>query len=295
MSIQYCMPLPAHFLQSVRYDNVTTIRASNDHFVRSRWDEFLFASRFAGALGLWPWSDVFNSPETDNLLLSTLSAGPVGVGDRLGEVDGKSLLRSVRADGVIVKPDQPIVPLDESFINDAQGLGKPMVAYTRTDFERSGALYLFAYRRGEDSSVSFTPSVLGLHGPVYVFNYFTGAGTVADADTPYLDSLQEDRAYYIVVPIGPSGIGFLGDAGHFVSLGRKRISQMKDAGSVEATVAFASGEQSRTLFGYSPSKPVVSATGGAASVSGYDEGTHLFRVVVSPGVDLTAVITIKQL
>ncbi len=294
INIQYCMPLPAHFMQSVRYDNVTTIRASNDQFLRNKWDEFLFASRFASALGLWPWSDAVRSPETDNLLLSTLSSGPVGVGDRIGEVDVKSLLRAVRADGVIVKPDDSMVPLDESFINDAQGLDKPMVAFTYTDFEQSRALYVFAYRRGEDSGVSFTPAALGLTGRVYVYNYFTGAGTLADANAPYRDSMQADRAYYIVVPIGPSGIGFLGDAGHFVSLGKKRIVQLKDSGSLQTAVVFAKGETSRMVFGYSPSSPAVVATRGVVSLSEYDENTHIFRLTLTPDGVGVALITIRQ-
>jgi ubiquinol-cytochrome c reductase iron-sulfur subunit len=43
----------------------------------------------------------------------------------------------------------------------------------------------------------------------------------------------DDRGYYIVAPVGPSGIAFLGDAGQFVSLGRKRIASLKDDGAVD--------------------------------------------------------------
>ncbi len=84
MSLQYCMALPRLFLQGARYDNLTTIRVSEDRFQRSRWDDFLYTSRFAGALGIWPWTDVFMSTETNNLLLANLSAGMVGVGDAIG-------------------------------------------------------------------------------------------------------------------------------------------------------------------------------------------------------------------
>ena len=48
---------------------------SDDRFDRNRWDTFLYTSRFASALGVWPWSDVFMSSETNNLVLSVLSAG----------------------------------------------------------------------------------------------------------------------------------------------------------------------------------------------------------------------------
>jgi len=112
--------------QSTEYNNVTTIRVSNDHFTRARWDEFLYASRLAGSLGVWPWADVFMSTEKYNLLLATLSAGIVGVGDPIGKINKGNLLHSVRADGVIVKPDTPVVPVDDLYIQDAKGLDSPI-------------------------------------------------------------------------------------------------------------------------------------------------------------------------
>jgi len=36
MTLQYCMPLPRHVLQSVQYGNVTTMRVSDDRFDRNR-------------------------------------------------------------------------------------------------------------------------------------------------------------------------------------------------------------------------------------------------------------------
>lgn len=84
MALQYCMPLPRHFLQGTRYSNLRTILVSGDRFERSHWMWFLFNGRLASALGIWPWSDVFMSSETSNLLLSVLSASMVGVGDAIG-------------------------------------------------------------------------------------------------------------------------------------------------------------------------------------------------------------------
>ena len=52
------------------------------------------------------------SSETSNLLLSTLSASIVGVGDAFGQFDRTNLLHVVRPDGVIVKPDDSITPLE---------------------------------------------------------------------------------------------------------------------------------------------------------------------------------------
>jgi hypothetical protein len=61
LTLQYCMPLPRHFLQGTRYPNLTTFRVSGDRFRKGRWPTFLFNGRLASALDEWPWSDVFMS------------------------------------------------------------------------------------------------------------------------------------------------------------------------------------------------------------------------------------------
>ncbi len=233
------------------------------------------------------------SSESNNLLLSTLSAGIVGVGDPIGAESATNLFQTIRADGVIVKPDEPIVPIDSMYIQDAQALNKPMVASTYTDFG-SGmkALYAFAYARGTNTpaTASFTPATLGLPGSTYVYNYFTGTGAVVPAGGTFTDSVSTG-SYYIVVPIGPSGIGFLGDAGKFVSWGKKRITQLTDAGSIRATISFATGETSLTMHGYAPSQPNVAATDGMVGAVTYNSSTGIFSYPVSPGADGAATVT----
>ncbi len=293
LTMQYSMPLPRHFLQSSMYNNLTSIRVSGDRFSSSRWDNFLYASALASALGIWPWSDVFMSTETNNLLLSTLSAGVVGVGDPIGAESATNLFQTIRADGVLVKPDEPIVPIDAMYIQDAQALNQPMVASTYTDFGGGmKALYVFAYARGTNSpaTASFTPASLGLPGSVYVYNYFTGAGTVVPAGGTFTDTVSSG-SYYIIVPVGLSGIGFLGDAGKFASWGKKRIAQLTDTGSVQAAITFASGETSLTMYGYAPSQPNVTATDGMVGAVTYNGTTGIFSYPVSPGPDGAATVT----
>jgi hypothetical protein len=293
ITVEYCMPLPRHYLQSSKYSNVTTLRVSSDRFNPDKWDAFLYGSRFASALGVWPWCDVFMSKETPNLILATLSAGPVGVGDALGSLDKSNLFRVIRSDGVIVKPDSPLVPLDQSVIRDAQGAGHPMVAATFSQFGKFRALYVFAYSRGADKSISLKLAELGLRGTVYVYNYRTGKGRVL-TEGAFQDDLSGPYAYYVVVPIGKSGIAVLGDADQFVSLGKKRVSQLTDNGVSRVTFVFGPGEESRTLFGYSPSIPVVNAANGKVAQPTYDATNHLFRVSVSPGPNREAFIELHR-
>ena len=295
ITIQYCTPLPRHFLQSSLYGNVTTIRVGQDRFGESRWNEVLYGSLFAGALGLWPWVDVFMSSETGNLLLATLSAGPVGVGDPIGSLSKENLLRAVRKDGVIVKPDVPIVPTDKSIINYAQGQNQPMVAYTFTDFGGIKTVYVFAYPRGEERAVTFKPSEFELSGPVYVYDYFSGDNKVVDSEKEYSSSITGGYAYYIVVPIGNSGIAFLGDAGQFVSLGKKRIAHVTDnGGRIEATIIFAQGEDSRIIYGYSPFPPTIRMLRGKIGRFVYSSEIQLFYAEIFGDSSGTAVVSIGQ-
>ncbi len=293
LNMQYCMPLPRHYLQSSLYSNITTIRTSKDIFQQSRWDQFLYGSQLAGALGVWPWSDVFMSTQTNNLLFSTLSAGPVGVGDAIGSLNARNLLLAVRLDGVIVKPDLPLVPLDKTIINDSAGLTHPMVASTSTNFGGITAHYVAGYNRTSDLKLAFSPSALGMTRTAFVYNYFRKAGKIVQPQQTFSDTIANGIAYYIVMPIGPSGAAFLGDNGHYVSLGKKRITALTDNGTITASIAFAARESARIVFGYSPTAPAITATHGQVGTVNYTSSTGLFSVLVMPGSGATATIQIK--
>jgi len=82
ITLQYCMIHGRHYLQGSLYPNLMSVRTSQDRFNPNRWTEFLYGSRMAQAMGIWPWSDVYMSTKTRNLLISGLSAGLLGVGNR---------------------------------------------------------------------------------------------------------------------------------------------------------------------------------------------------------------------
>src|SRR5690606_17617686 len=68
-------------------------------------------------------------------VLSALSAGPVGIGDRLGETDAGLVARCCRADGTIVGPDAPIAAGDRSLRAHAFLTPTPMVAATHVSHD----------------------------------------------------------------------------------------------------------------------------------------------------------------
>ncbi len=296
LTMQYCMPTTRHVMQSARYGNLTTIRGANDRFNPDKWTPFLYTSRLIGAVGAWPFADVLMSGETSNLLLSTLSAGPIGLGDRIGSLNTGNVLRSVRQDGIIVKPDVPATPVDASFLNDAAAaLVSPMVASTYTDFGGLRAYYLFAYPQGTQKQFNFKMSDLGSTGAAYVYDYFAGTGRVVLPSDVLSETISGDSLYLVAAPLGPSGMALIGDAGQFVTLGKKRITSLTDDGSLHIAISFAKGERSRTLIGYCPgTAPAVTPLDGTAGPVSYDGATGRFSVDVQPGAAGTSAIRLDR-
>ena len=299
INMQYCMGLPRHFLQGSLYGNLLTMRVSPDRFEISKWNAFLYESRLAGAVGAWPWTDVYYSSESRNLLLGTLSGGPVGVGDALGGINFTNLAKSVRPDCVIVKSDVPLTPIGQCYVNDAASLNQPMVAATYVNHGGLRADYVFAYAQVPTATnASFLRGQLGISGQAYIYDYFNHTGLVAAAGSPFnftttMPSNNVNGSFFVVVPIGPSGMAFLGDTNNFVTLGKKRISALADAGVIQATVAFAPGETNVTLVAYAPSLPYAGALSGLLGAVSYDPAAHLLSLNVTPGGSATATVALS--
>jgi hypothetical protein len=276
--------LPCYFLQGSRYENLTTIRASGDRFETNKWNNFLYTSRLARSLGISPWTDVYMSGELDNLLLSTLSAGPVGIGDAIGTENKANLLHAVRADGVIVKPDEPIVPLDQSYLADANGQPAPLIAGTYTDRSGIKTAYIFAFNRPKvpGGNVRLTPAQVGIHSPVYVYDYFSGKGKRLNSDDVFFARLgKRAGAFYVMAPAGKSGIAFLGDKDKFIGTGRERITAMDDeTGRLTVNLELAANETSVTLHGYAEKAPRVMVLAGQDDPVQYNSITHYFQVEI---------------
>jgi hypothetical protein len=283
MTVQYCMPLPWDIMQESKYSNLTTSRASDDRFQHSRWMPFLYTSRFVSALGTWPWTDVYLSTETDNLLLSVLSGGIVGFGDEQGKENRDDLLKAVREDGMIVKPDAAIVPIDAAYLSGGD-LTTPIISSTFTDHGGLKTEYVFAFipAKSQASEAHFTPDDLGMDGKVFVHDCFKGTGHEIDAASDVTAAVKANGfAFYVVAPVGKSGIAFLGDAGKFVGTGRQRVATMEDTSAgLNADILFAASESAITLHGYSISRPQVTAQSGTAGEVHYDEKTKYFSCEV---------------
>jgi hypothetical protein len=294
LTMQYCMASARHFLQSSKYSNLTTIRTSGDRLQRDRWTDFLYASRLGSAVGAWPFADNFMSGETSQLLLATLSAGPLGLADPIGSLNGANLLHAVRRDGVIVKPDVPLTPADSSYTRMAHGTDTPQVAFSWSDFGSLRTHYVVAFTEGANTLAEFSPKDLGVTGMVYVYDYFAGTGEVMDPSDTIRKPVKGDALYLVLAPVGPSGIAIVGDTDQFATMGRKRVTGYTDRGAVLVSVVFAEGETSRVITGFSPVAPAVHAVKGTIGPVAYDSGTHLFRVPVTAGEGGSATIRLES-
>ncbi len=295
ISIQYCMPLPSHYMASTQYPNVETIRPSEDRFKRERWDSFLYDSRLATAVGLWPWADVFYSDELDNLIVATLSGGPAGVGDALGHINATNLMRVMRADGVMMKADTPLVPIDAMYLADARKKDSPMIAEAGSDFGAARIKYVFSYpRKSSVTEASVSLRDLGITGPAFAYNWVTGHGELVPAADNLTLQFKNGWAYYILSPVTESGLALIGEADKIVPLARQRISGLELGQSISVTIEFAKSERSLTITGYSARAPEVKAVGATVESANYDPEARLFTAVIVASPDHSARLVISN-
>jgi hypothetical protein len=305
LGLQYCMPLPRHFLQSTRYDNLYTIRPSGDGLVPEKWQQFLFGSTLASALGIWPWTDVFFSAVRENLLLATLSGGIVGVGDRLSSggdanddykptwcghdlacspLDVGNLRHAIRADGVVIKPDVPLSPLDESYWRMARDPNNiHAVAAAAFSYEDGGvsAAYVFGFapKGAKETSLKVDPSSLGFHGPVIAYAYWQGNVKLINP-SQYLDFTPGTTGqYWVLVPLRGPELAMLGNLDTYATMGKKRVHVVKHDGTwVVTNLTFAEGETVLRLSGWTRSgvAPRVQTRQLKASLISMDPQTNVF-------------------
>jgi len=294
MDIQYCMPLPAHYMASTLYPNLDTIRTSSDQLTPDKWDEFLYDSRLARSMALWPWTDVFFSAELPNLIISTLSAGPVGVGDALGSIHAQNLMAVVRLDGLLIKPDSSLLPINAMYTSDASNQQMPMVAAAETKFADSSVRYVFSYpRRSTDPGFSVSLDQLGFSGPAYAYDWSAHTGSVISAGGTLSAQFRDGFAYLILVPVNRQGLALLGDTEKIVPLGKQRIAALSDRGTLTTTILFAPWETARTISGYASQKPKLRAVKGALKSLAYDAETKIFQAQVTPSASGEAVLQVS--
>jgi hypothetical protein len=261
------MATPADFMQTIELERIASIRTSGDYRYRSesgaRWAWFLLGNALARALGLWPFKDVFLSSRTGEgldgdphaeveALLSALSAGPVGLGDRLGRTDRDLVMRTCREDGVLLKPDLPLAALDRCYLLDPAEERAALLGETRSRHPLGSFGYLVALHASsarERLELELAPAELGAsrpEGAVIAYDWRRGRAAPLAPDAALSLALDPgDWRYLVLAPLAPGGVALFGDVSKYATAADRRLRAVRsdDAGGIAMDVLGAPGER----------------------------------------------------
>lgn len=307
VKLTYCMAWPRMLLASAGSEAVTTARASVDYYPNTQQWNIGYTSLLADALGLRPSKDLWwssnralgrygrtwsRSAEHNarlHAVAATLSTGPVMLGDLIRAEDVALILRSCRADGLLLQPDRPATPIDGNILSRVSpGAAGPsgVVLSTHSDVSGLRWTYVLAVRV---PTYQLRPHEVALqrsnYGRVAVEANTTGEARPFDEANPLpLRSLGEsDFQLWTVAPRSSNGWALLGEvASKWVGVSRRRFtSVVEDAtGGLLVGCRGAAGEQI-SLLAVPPgaSRPVaVSHTFDATGVASVRVGKSGFGV-----------------
>jgi hypothetical protein len=136
-------------------------------------------------------------------LLSALSAGPVGIGDRIGHTDATIVMRTCDADGGLRHVDRPAALVDDCLFG-APARGERLAWATATA-TRAGEVWTYVVAinvstRRVHIHDSLALHDLGLEGPRSVLDWRGGTTIIDDRLSGSL--APRDWAYFVVAPLG---------------------------------------------------------------------------------------------
>lgn len=238
ISLIWCMATPADMAQAALLEQIVAVRSCDDYRYAKDpsilWRWHLTTSCLIRELRLLPFKDVFmshtnnrNLPDIDgdpNALLeaclSALSAGPVGIGDRLGKTNRDVVRKTCRSDGVLLKPDAPLAALDRS-LRDPSGL---LWAETSCGAWR----YIVVIRTGIQADIkpehkTVITESFQLHSPALIYNWRTTEASINDSITASLG--MHDWVLWVICPLAPTAeaVALIGDSNAFATMGDRRF------------------------------------------------------------------------
>lgn len=264
LTLIWCMATPADMLHAATLQRVVAIRSCDDYRYAddpsTLWRWHLVVSCIIHELGLFPYKDVFMSHGNDSgvvdingdpnahleACLAAFSAGPVGIGDRLGRTNPSVVSKCCRLDGLLVKPDIPMRALDRS-LRDPNGL---LWADTVCGEWR----YVLAARTGVKSSEDPSLNIpldetleLSSTTKFIVYDWNTKEVSVTNVLIASL-KIHEWKLWVVCptlrIPNNPTPFTLLGDTQKFVTMGDRRIRMVTEVSNWET----AGIEGDRVLF-----------------------------------------------
>jgi len=308
LTLQWCMASPADFFQTVTLERVTSIRTSGDYKYLigpgALWTWFLHGNALARALGLHPFKDVFLSrtdgdgprdgdPHADvEALLAALSAGPVGIGDRVGRSDRARILRTCRADGVLVKPDVPVAALDRCFRGHAALEPNPLIGEAHSAHAAGRWHYLVsmnAWRGGETLRFRLALADLGPlapDAPVLAWDWRRRRAAVLAPDGGFELALAPlDWDYRVLCPLLPGGLAVVGDPDRYATAGDRRLAGVRATPAGAAFDVLGAAGEAVTIAGWAERRPAGAhawspAGGRRALAPAWDADTRVWSLAL---------------
>jgi len=253
VSIAYCMPLVSEYLASTLYPSVTQIRATTDYIANSYQWKIGVNSMLAWSLGMAPFKDTFWSTKFQpggkyepkvhesnselQALVSNLSAGTIGPGDKIGCADRTLLLKTCRPDGLLLKPDRPATPIDRWFLMD-----QPKGEIYSTQTQVGDQIWHYVLIAAHNQPFALAGTDVNVATNYLVRNPKTGRLVEWNGKNALPIEANETPAgstpftYVELAPVSQSGVCFLGEEDKFISVSKQRFASISnDGNSVKLT------------------------------------------------------------
>ncbi len=273
ITLQWCMGTPADLAQTTTLTQVTSVRTSGDHgYIATAgqlWAWFCTTNALARSLELMPYKDVFRADPAvagDNgaaeALLSALSTGPVGLGDRVGRMDPTLAHRTCRADGLLIKPHTAIAAVDESMLSGPAFNPTLLVAECTSEHPAGTWVYAVAmHAQPADDPITGEIRLADVlppsSGEVVAWPWPAGAPSrqAPDATIP-IRLEREEFDYVVLAPVLATGLAVLGDHTKFVTAGDARVEITETSTGVRLVVKGAG--ETVTITGWAERGPTSS-------------------------------------
>lgn len=183
--------------------------------------------------------------------VSTLSTGPVGIGDREIHLNKDLILRSCRADGRLLKPSKPLTVIDRYFLSDDQ------LDIWTSDVTISEQTYGIIFLVDIEENLIFKSSELNLNNalstnflqwqnyPTTSFSY-TLVDVGSDVNIPSCSGFMTFCLHYTspVLSVGGTELAILGERSKWTPIAMDRISNIDiQSSTVIVDVIGSSGEE----------------------------------------------------
>jgi hypothetical protein len=256
IDLLWCMATPADLITAVEFDRVIAVRTCDDYRFADDpamlWTWFLTVNRLTNVLGLRAFKDCFfSNPDVAEgsdpidgdvhaeleALLAAMSAGPVGIGDRIGRTNRDIVMRTCDADGRLRHTDRALGLIDDCLFGApaagrrlawattaatvTSNLGSSTVASSIGTSDIGGDrtwTYVVAINTGSDRqtiSDRLELSEIGLDTPHHLFDW--RAGTGMEGTSIELELAPRDWALFVCCPI-VDGAFDVGDTSKYVTI-----------------------------------------------------------------------------